>query len=551
MIRKNSRSNLRSNKGFTLIELILTIAITSVVIMVSVNLLNLGTRSHKVTVKEYDIQSAIRRVTEETTQIVRYSKAVFAVPQTFIVNTNSMDPGWDYFMVSPDGKRIVSMEYNGTIHEERVLVSEQDNIEYEVIFEKDTSAKSDSVMKYKIYAYATDDAGNKTREMIVFESTVESVNAVQVVDKGTEASPAIALAYRNDGQTSGKGKNQIAYVTIVVDVSGSMNQTPSGAGNSSTESTNARIRYVREALTGTADNPEAGIIQRFSKEENVFISLVPFSTTGNYPNPTANTNPSDRHPIYDVYDENDEIDLVDVIKKTKAVGGTNTGDGLRQAYHLHNDFRTRMGLTEADQVHHYMILLVDGETTYETKTGDWVDNGDYQYYSTSRQGNNYHYNYVWETYWRFLNSSYYLGSNNYDFTSIEDEPTPFIKSEFSHKQGNRYYYDDYYGKKNSDITDALNLSGTGSAVITNSQYVTSIGNLIKGFESGNGVKSYLIGYASELGNHVNSIGTSVGTEADHIYRYDDPGFSLDEVFKNIANDIMADFWLVSGPEIKK
>jgi hypothetical protein len=54
-----------------------------------------------------------------------------------------------------------------------------------------------------------------------------------------------------------------------------------------------------------------------------------------------------------------------------------------------------------------------------------------------------------------------------------------------------------------------------------------------------------------LPTHINSIGTSVGTESDHIYRYDDPGFSLDEVFKNIANDIMADFWLVSGPVIKK
>lgn len=547
MIRKNSRYNLRSNQGFTLVELILTIAITSVVIMISANLLNLATKSHKLTAKEYDIQSAIRRVTEETTKIVRYSKAVFAVPQTFIVNTNTMDPGWDYFMVSSDGKRIVAMEYNGTEHEERVLVSEHDNIEYEVVFEKDTDAKSDSVMKYEIYAHITDDAGNKTTEKIVFKSTVESVNAVQVVDKGSKASPAIALAYRNDGQTSGKGKNQIAYVTVVVDVSGSMNQTPAGAGNSSTESTNARIRYVREALTGTAGNPEAGIIQRFSKEENVFISLVPFSTTGNYPNPTANKSPSDRHPIYDVYDENDKIDLVEVIKKTKAVGGTNTGDGLRQAYHLHNDFRTRMGVKVEDQVHHYMILLVDGETTYETKTEDWVDNGKYKDTSSHWSWNN---RYEWDTDWVKLNSDYYLGSKDYDFIKITDEPNEFINRVF-HNAGWGSNYSDYYGKKNSDISDALSLSGNGSAVITNSQYVTDLGSLIKNFESGNGVKSYLIGYASDLGDHVNSIGTSVGTESDHIYRYDDPGFSLDEVFKNIANDIMADFWLVSGPQIIK
>jgi prepilin-type N-terminal cleavage/methylation domain-containing protein len=544
--------NFRYNQGFTLIELILTLAITSIVIVISANLLNLGMKTHKLTTKEYDIQSAIRRVTEETTQIVRYSKAVFAVPQTFISNTNNMDPGWDYLMVSPDKKRIVAMEYNGEKHEERVLVSGQDKIEYEVFFEKDTSAKSDSVMKYKIYAYVIDDKGNRTREKIVFESTVEATNAIQIVDKGTKASPAVALAYRNDGQTSGKGKNQIAYITIVTDVSGSMNQTPSGTGNSSTEATNAKIRYVREALTGTTADPEAGIIQRFSKEENVFVSLVPFSTTGNYPNPTANTNPSGRHLIYDVYNANDKNNLVDVIKKTKAVGGTNTGDALRQAYNLHKDFRTRMSIKDEDQVHHYMILLVDGETTYETKIGNWVDNGSYQTNNKSyKNGNNYYIDYEWQTNWSFLNDNYYLGSRNLDFSNIKDEP---IGSGYLSGLGKGTKKDPYvykYGKKNSDIVDALSLSGNGSTVIDNSQYVTSVGNLIKGFDAGNGVKSYLIGYASNLGTHINSIGTSIGTEPDHIYRYDDPGFNLDEVFKNIANDITADFWLVSGPEIGK
>ncbi|MBU3144903.1 prepilin-type N-terminal cleavage/methylation domain-containing protein [Clostridium sp. CF012] len=511
------RKDLRYNKGFTLVELILTIAITSLVIMISANLLILGTKSHKLTVKEYDLQSSIRIVTEETTKIVRYSKAVFAVPQTFISSTNSMDPGWNYFMVSPDRKRIVVMEYNGSKHKERVLVGVQDNIEYEVFFEKDASAKSNNAMKYKIYAYAIDAEGNRTREKIVFESTVESTNAVQVVDKGTKASPSVALAYRNDGQTSGKGKNQIAYITIVTDVSGSMNETPAGAGNSSTEATNARIRYVREALTGTLANPEAGIIQRFSKEENVFISLVPFSTTGNYPNPTANKNPSDRQPIYDVYLENKKNDLVEVIKKTKAAGGTNTGDGLRQAYNLHNDFRTRMSINVEDQVHHYMILLVDGETTYETKKGNW-----------NRYENGSYWNpYRWEFNASTLDPKYYLDKGNIDFLYEDDQ-------------------------KGSNPNTNYAITGNGSDVITKSpSYVTSVGSLIKNFDAGNGVKSYLIGYASNLGTHIRSIGTSIGTEPGSIYRYDDPGFNLDEVFKNIANDIMSDFWLVSGPQIIK
>lgn len=505
------RKNFSYKQGFTLIELLLALAITSLVIMLSASLLNFGIKTYKLTTEEYDIQSAVRRVTEETTQIVRYSKAVFAVPETFVSNTSKLDSGWNYFMVSADGKSIVSLEYSGTKHEERVLVSEHDNIKYEVFFEKDTSANSENVMKYKIYAYETDDAGNKTTKKIVFESTVEATNAVQVVDKGTGASPSIALAYRNDGQISAKSVNQMAYVTIVVDVSGSMNDTPSG--KTSNKRKPSRISYVRDALTGTDDNPEIGIIQQFSEEENVFISLVPFSTTANYPNPIANTNTSDRHPIYDVYNETNKNNLVEMVKKLKAEGGTNTGDGLRQAYHLHDDFRTRMSIPSEDQVHHYMILLVDGETTYETKNGIW------NRYWHRRRG------YYWEFDASTSNPKYYLENGN-----IND------------------FFSDYVYGSNLDIKYAI--SGTGYTVIKNSQYVINIGNLIKNFEGGNGIKSYMIGYAKNLGSHINSVGTSIGTEGNNIYRYDDPGFDLEDVFENIANDIMTDYWLVAGPQIK-
>lgn len=106
----------------------------------------------------------------------------------------------------------------------------------------------------------------------------------------------------------------------------------------------------------------------------------------------------------------------------------------------------------------------------------------------------------------------------------------------------------YYGKKNSDKTGYF-LTGDGSDVITDSGYESAIGSMIKLFESGNGVKSYIIGYAADLSDHIDTIGTKIGTESDHIYGYDDPGFDLDEIFKNIASDIMADFWLVSGPQI--
>lgn len=478
--------------GFTLIELILAIALVVVVVTLSANLVLFGNKVQSETINQYDLQSSIRITTEKINETIRYSKAVFSVPKTFVGTTNAMDPGWDYLMVSSDGKRIVNMKYNEDSgeHEEEVQVDEQEGISYKMVFEKDKETKLDTVMKYKIYAYLTDEEGDKIKEEIVFESTVEAVNSIQVVDKGSESFPSIALAYRDDGQTSGKGKNSTAFITIVVDTSGSMNDNISGK---------RKIDRVREALTGT--DSKDGIIQDFAKEENVFISIIPFATTANYPNPSSNSKPDEKHPIYEVYKDTEETAIITRIENKNvegdlnADGATNTGDGLRRAYYLHDSFRTRMSIDNKIQVQHYTILLVDGLTNRGVKEGTWRRRG------------------IWPFRWWEFNASrnYYTEEGNIHID-------------------NRDY--DYNVVSDSD------------------GYVINIGNLIKNFESGNGVKSYIIGYANDLGTHINKIGSDIGTEASNIYKYDDPDFDLDEVFKNIANDIMADFWLVTGPQIQ-
>lgn len=545
----------KNNNGFTLIEVLLALALISMVIIISTNLVIFATKTHNKTTKQYELQSSIRQATEKINKIVRYSKAVFAVPETFTSSTDKMDPGWDYFMVSePDRNKIVSMEYDGDTkkHEENIIVPAEDNIIYKMFFTKSVEfddegkrkGESESMMSYKIYAYTIDNEGNEINEKLFYESTVESTNAVQVVDKGTEASPSIALAYRNDGKTSGKGKNQIAYISIIVDISGSMNELPDGTGGSNNEKVGSRIRRVRKALAGTENDRDEGIIQRFAKEENVFISLIPFSTTANYPNPSSYKEADGEQPIYEVYKEEDEEKLVSRIDLLKAFGGTNTGDGVRQAYNLHNDFRTKKSINEKDQVHHYMIMLVDGKSTYETKEREWVDNGEYE-----ERGIFGKYE-VWLPNGK-VTESYYTKGGNIDI-KLEDGPrSPY-------KEPNVPWLPDYgkkYGSKNEDI-EYIAISGDGSESKTNlnkigSNYIDYLGTLIQGFENGNGIKSYIIGYATDLSAHIDSIGLGIGTEEDNIYGYDDDDFDLEEIFKNIANDIMADFWIVSGPQIQK
>ncbi len=507
------RRNIR-RKGFTLVELVIVLGLASVIILGSVNLVLLGTRTQKVTVDEYTLQSGIRRATEQVNQIVRYSKAVFAVPKTFNESASVMDPGWNYLMVSQDKKSIVIMRYNDETGEwvEETVVEPVENILFDLRFYKDEDAGSDTVMKYVISAYFTDSKGQITAEKALFESTVEAVNSVQVVGKGTVASPSIALAFRGDGQTSGRGKNEIAYITIVVDVSGSMNLTPDGKGKTSKERTDSRIAYLRKALVGDQNNPEPGIIQMFAKEENIFVSLIPFSTTANHPNPIAYSASGGDYKIYEVYQKAQGKELIEKVKALKAYGGTNTGDALRRAYYMHSDFRAKMRIDENTRVHHYMIVLVDGETTYEVEEGNWEKRYDPKHDSY---------------YWAFSSiGKYYLDKGN----------IKTVRSMYSYT---------------SNPGVAYAITGDGNTDIYNSPHVSAAGALINSFEEGTGIRSYLIGYAADLSTHVDFIGNAIGTDPDHIYRYDDEDFDLEEVFKSIANDIMADFWILSGPQIMK
>lgn len=570
----------KNTYGFTLVEVILAVALISFVIILSSNMLIFGINSQKKTVKEYSLQSDLRRATEQTNEIIRYSKAVFAVPQTFVATDSAMDPGWNYLMVSPDGKRVVIMEYDDGLdkHVEKVLVEESKGIVYGISFDRDESANSDTVLQYKIHAYNLDDEGNRTNEKIVYETTIETINAIQVVDKGTESSPSIALAFRSDGQTSGKGKNQIAYITIVVDVSNSMNNTPTGGGSTSSETSNSRISQVRKALIGDGSSTGNGIVQLFSKEENVFISVVPFANTANYPSPHANSNPAASHPIYEVYENSDLNSLITNIKDTKAdghesrkygsgQGGTNTGDGLRRSYYLHESFRTKMSVNDKDQVHHYMILLVDGETTFETENYRYDDGGFYIDSGNSETFNRVSYRrFNWNPDWNSSHIAYFLQDGNISMDRSSDyspssEPLDFIRRyngniAYKYRNYGRWRDRSYngniveYGKTNSSL-DKIVITGNGSSTVTNSKYIRDVGSKIQGFEDSAGIRSYLIGYASGLTNNINYIGNQIGTEASHRYVYNSSDFNLDEIFKNIATDIMADFWLAAGPQIMK
>lgn len=484
--------------GFTLIELIVAVALVVMTIALSTNMITLAIRSHAMTLEEYEVQSTVRMASAEINDIVRYSQAVFAVPLDYVETTANMDPGWNYFTVSADGSHISNFVYDtvsGT-HREEIVVAASPNVEYEVIYEKIISATNDSLLQFRIVAHILtenpDGTFSRTSEKIVFESQAEALNAFQVVDKGTLASHAVALAYRNDSNATDTGRNQVAKVALVLDVSGSMADAPDGSSSGS-----SRITLLKEALRGFT-RPDGtvvpGILKSFGEEDNIEIVLIPFSTSANYPSPTS-TNLTDEHPYFSA--KTDAAALDAAVNNLTANGNTNTGDGMRRALYRFIDFDPIASRYEADvEQYDYMIVLTDGA------------------YNLSS--------------WSLIPTRYWV---QYSPWWGRYEISVDYRSQYIGRGGIRLGNYTNYGTE--QVYDENSQNGT---------YINTIGQLI----AEHGVKSYVIGYSDGITSQITTIGNAL--EAEAVYQFSDD-FDLNEVFANIAQDIMAEQWLVKGPQI--
>lgn len=479
------------SKGFTLVELILAIGLIGIVITLSANMITLSTRVHKVTVDEYTLQSSIRLAVDKTNDVVRYSTALFTIPTGRFLESNLTD-GWHYFGVSNDGSEIIRYIYEErggvTDHWKEVVVAAHPNVKYELHFEAvDHAGTGDfgKMLKFAFVAVLQD----TNQKRIVIESEVEAVNALQVVDRGTALSPAIALAYRADDRP----QNEIlGVITMVLDVSGSMNYALGGA-TSGVATEDRRITKLKNALNGyTKVNGEVveGMINEFAKEEYIEIAIVPFSTSANYPT-TTSASSSQNHPFYKVSDPTQKNNLRTIVSGLNADGGTNTGDGMRRAYFRNKYFKdnitTMPSYGNNFSTRDYMIILVDGVTTMATSNGG---TGDSRYRVTDGHVNNL----TW----------------------------------------------------NSNInTTSAGIIGHGSQERSDTdRYVELIGAMIKNA----GIKVYVIGF-SEVNNEllsVNKIATAAGASTPNVYKFTE-NLDLDEVFKEIKADIMKDLWHVRGP----
>jgi hypothetical protein len=339
---------------------------------------------------------------------------------------------------------------------------------YEFVFTKVNPHDEDSLLQFSIRTYKAgilDEFGNPNAGLII-TSEVEARNSLQVIDLSTPPyDPAVAIAFRPNDRVA----TVVGHIAMVLDTSGSMANDLNG-NSVAANSSSSRIAILKAQATS--------LINRFAMEENIDIALVPFATSANQ-NSTISFGSS----------KNDTASLLSKVTGLNAIGGTNTGDGLRRAYWALKSHNA--GVSPGVTPSNYVIILVDGVTTFASV----------------------------------------IGKNDRTFVTIDGNV-------------NEGYLD-----RSGENKDDGQIAGNGSSLDTaGTNYVNTIGSTM--LNNNSFAKAYVIGFSarsSELGS-VNGIASACGAPSSRVFTASSSD-ALDQVFEQIRQDIVNDLWYLQGPEL--
>jgi len=517
---------MNNEKGVTLIELIVAMAIGIVLIGISFSILNIGVKSHGSAIDNYDAQADVRYAIETINNTIRYSSVGFVVTaDNFapVENTGDIDglvKPWNYIGLSPDSTSLVHYKFvddgSDGYYKMETLAEATDGLTYSIQFNKANPSNESKILRYILDGYRN---GN---QRFTQTTEVNALNAIQIIDWGDASNPAIALAYRTE-ETPEIDNRATGAMAMVLDTSGSMGWGINGEGTGTTNVDGSNPVRI-ELLKDTLKNNDTGILS-ILEEGETFVSLVDFDT---------NANQSSNQDFYKVSDDKDE--LIDIIDDFYADGGTNTGDGMRRAYHqldYFNNNKDIYGLGSDQETKNYMVVLVDGVTTFASA----------EVYYRERSG------------WGY--SSYYG-----KFKSHIIDSSDILNVEFR--------YDGEY-QINNNISNSNNTAyttigdGRNLDTIYGEPYVQEIGEMVQ--DSGLVDQVFVIGYSNynvggnypeleSVGNIAESLGITVGVNEsseqfinnDYVFVASDRD-SLNEAFEKIGSYVMEELWQVEGPSL--
>lgn len=523
----------RFKKGFTLIEVLLTVALLGISTMVIFSMLNIGQKSHAYVNDEYISQVDVRVSMQKIIRQIRTTSSMFlhqsiddvfkdniydfendittlTVDESYMLSKGRLTDfkkaveekykGWSFVVLSKDGKELRNFIYNEDDSENYFYIVERliksTNTIYDITLRKLTEGNTDNLVQLTLIA---EDMKGKKNEMI---TEIEALNSLQIIDRGTTRDPAKVLFYRTDDRPMTEDIS--GSLTFVLDISGSMSETTMHNGTS---------KPKIQALKSVTDD----FLNKFEDRMNLEISVVTFNESGEIlVSPTNST----------------DTNLRSKISGLAAKGGTNTGDGIRRGYHILKDFNDKDD--EHKKSNKYMLLLMDGTPTYgavqysttgtiktTTNHGEYWDNSGVNYYK-------------YDSKWYLLWTDYYYGKV-LDITE---------------------YKNSIYNGKN--LRDGFVLTGTGTANNNNNislgmAYISEMaGKLDK--DNMENLKIFMIGFFTDANTTVEeqrfedmkNLLTAHGRVVKPFNAK--TGDILENTMVAISNIILDDYWHIYGPK---
>ena len=553
---------MKVKKGFTLVELLIALALVSLIIVTGTNPLLIGIKAHAITIDEFNVQSNTRYVSAKINTIIRDASGVFVLHRE---DDENLTEEWNYIMLNEDSTKLLEYVWDDVskTHIPRELVVGINDVTFDLEFIKNNPPDKDKLLEFNLNVKT----GGIVREI---KSELESKNALQVIDR-SYMNKGNTLAYRYDARLD-EASNAQAVIAMVLDTSGSMAYNMNG--NSTTNNSNKRITKMKaEAVR---------LVESLAKNNNIYISIVPFSSTANNPKEMlkANSNLST---------------IRNQINGLSADGGTNTGDGIRRGFYkikYFNEEDENKNKTNKN----FMIVLVDGVTTFASV--NMVN----EQVSTPNQGSEYILDghvYKYDTYssrtvkidygdtyndGTYEYSKYRHRSRDLGETRISGalRTEPFIQNNteyfYSRTSGSRYYYRsyeheyrryiyEYDGVKPGDyVTGDNNIdnnkandntyysngryAGNGSNLDPwGTEYVNVIGEMVREYKEGTNeaIKVYVIGFSAVPKDH-NSLGDiAMATRGDKVFYEAGDSDALEEIFRAIQMEITDALWHIGGP----
>jgi hypothetical protein len=321
---------------------------------------------------------------------------------------------------------------------------------------------------------------------------------------------ANVMAYKIDIRVT-QVANKNADVAFVLDRSGSMGLKLNGSDTANDSSTDP-AKYSRLKLMKIE---AVRMITELSKQPNIYVSINPFSTSGNASQTMMNAQ----------VNNTTNTGLINTVNALTASGGTNTGDGIRRGFYRIKEFNERPeNLSSTNK--NFMVILVDGVTTYGSVTRVSRISSSYYYPSITQNGVLYLYSYstvskkVYTYYYR--HADYVLGNGNISESTASDNTT--------YPSGRKY------GNGNT-----LDIWGTG--------YVETIGQMVRDYkkETNEAIKVYVIGFSAVTSDYDSLQDIAMATTGDTTFYTAGSSEALAAVFTSIQRDISDALWQIGGP----